>query len=213
VKRSWYAAMAVGLTLPLAACTPGSASQSAASSAGSTSAAPTTTAAADQRPFGAGCAQLPATGPGSLDDMSTAPAATAAGNAPLLTTLAKALEAAALVDTLNTTGNITVLAPSDTAFQALPAGTLDQLLGDVPRLTAVLTHHVVPGRRTPEQLTGRHATLDNDTVTITGTGEDLTISGDQTLSGRIAHVVCGDIPTANATVYVIDQVLKPQQLG
>jgi uncharacterized surface protein with fasciclin (FAS1) repeats len=213
VKRSWYAAMAVGLTVPLAACTPGSASRSAASSAGSTSPAPTTAAVADQRPFGAGCAQLPATGPGSLQDMSTAPAATAAGSAPLLTTLAKALEAAALVDTLNTTGNITVLAPSDTAFQALPAGTLDRLMADVPRLTAVLTHHVVPGRRTPQQLTGRHATLDNDSVTIAGTGEDLTISGDQTLSGRPAHVVCGDIPTANATVYVIDQVLKPQQPG
>jgi uncharacterized surface protein with fasciclin (FAS1) repeats len=213
VKRSWYAAMAVGLTVPLAACTPGSASRSTASSAGSATPAPTTAALPDQRPFGAGCAQFPATGPGSLQDLSTAPAATAAGSTPLLTTLAKALEAAALVDTLNTTGNITVLAPSDTAFQALPAGTLDRLMGDVPRLTAVLTHHVVPGRRTPQQLTGRHATLDNDSVTIVGTGEDLTISGDQTLSGRPAHVVCGDIPTANATVYVIDQVLKLQQPG
>jgi uncharacterized surface protein with fasciclin (FAS1) repeats len=213
VKRSWYAAMAVGLTVPLAACTPGGASNSAAGASSSPSAAPSTPAVTAGRPFGAGCAQLPATGPGSLQDMRTAPTAAAASTAPLLTTLAKALTAASLVDTLNTTDNITVLAPSNTAFQALPPGSLEKLVADVPRLTAVLTHHVVPGRRTPDQLAGRHATLDNDSVTIGGTGEALTISGDQTLSGQPAHVVCGDIPTANATVYVIDQVLKPQQLG
>jgi uncharacterized surface protein with fasciclin (FAS1) repeats len=216
LKCSWYAASAVGLTVLLAACTPGGTSNSANSAAGpssSPSAAPSTPAAATGRPFGAACAQLPATGPGSLQDMSRAPTATAASTDPLLTTLAKALTAATLVDTLNTTDNITVLAPSNTAFQALPDGALEKLMADVPRLTAVLTHHVVPGRRTPEQLTGRHATLDNDSVTIEGTGEGLTISGDQTLSGQPAHVVCGDIPTANATVYVIDQVLKPQQPG
>jgi uncharacterized surface protein with fasciclin (FAS1) repeats len=127
--------------------------------------------------------------------------------------LASALTAATLVDTLNSTGNITVLAPANTAFQALPPASLKKLMADVPRLTAVLTHHVIPGRLAPAQLSGRHPTLDNDTLTVTGSGSTLTISGDQTLTGQPAHVLCGDIPTTNATVYVIDQVLKPQHLG
>jgi uncharacterized surface protein with fasciclin (FAS1) repeats len=216
VKRGWCAAVVVGLAGTLAACNAGGTAGSSAPTSGArASGSPSVQAApppADQ-PFGPGCAQFPAGGPGSLPDMGTATTATAASRNPQLSTLVQALTAATLVDTLNSTGNITVLAPSNAAFQALPPASLKQLMGDVPRLTAVLTHHVIPGRLAPARFAGRHLTLDNDTVTVTGSGTELTISGDQTLSGQPAHVVCGDIQTANATVYVIDQVLKPPHLG
>lgn len=217
--RGVLLAVAVGLAVPLAACTDGGSSDAAAGSSpvptatGGTHPSPSAATVAAGQPVGAGCAQLPASGPGSLEDVAGLPAAQAAGRTPQLSTLVQALTAATLIDTLNSTENITVLAPSNAAFQALPADSLKQLVADVPRLTAVLTHHVIPGRRTPAQLTGRLTTLDNDSITVSGAGQDLTISGDQTLTGQPAHVVCGNIPTANATVYVIDQVLKPQHLG
>jgi uncharacterized surface protein with fasciclin (FAS1) repeats len=77
-------------------------------------------------------------------------------------------------------------------------------------LTTVLTHHVIPGRLTPEQLAGEHTTLAGDTVTIEGSGEDFSVAADQTVVGSTeASVICGNVQTANATVYIIDQVLAP----
>jgi uncharacterized surface protein with fasciclin (FAS1) repeats len=142
--------------------------------------------------------------------MGAAPVATAASSDPALSTLVQAVTKASLVDTLNTTGNITVFAPANSAFQAVPADQLNALLVDTARLTAVLTHHVVSGRLTPDRLAAQLTTLNNDRVTVQGSGQNVTISGDQTLSGQPAHVVCGNVQTANATVYIIDQVLKPQ---
>ena len=220
MKSGRYAALAIGLAVALAACTSGG-STGASSSDDASSSAPTVTgpspaapaATAADQPFGPGCAQFPASGPGSLADLRTALMVTGASRDPQLSTLVHALTAATLVDTLNSTGNITVLAPSDAAFQGLQPASLTKLMADVPRLTAVLTHHVIPGRLGPAQFAGRHTTLDNDSLTITGSRDAFTISGDQTVSGRPAHLICGNIPTANATVYVIDQVLKPQHLG
>jgi uncharacterized surface protein with fasciclin (FAS1) repeats len=77
------------------------------------------------------------------------------------------------------------------------------------RLTAVLTHHVIQGRLAPEQLAGTHTTLNNDEVTVEGSGDTFTIAGDATISQVDATVICGNVQTANATVYVIDQVLAP----
>jgi uncharacterized surface protein with fasciclin (FAS1) repeats len=124
-----------------------------------------------------------------------------------------AVTRASLVDTLDTTQNVTVFVPANSAFQAVPADQLTALLADTAKLTAVLTHHVVAGRLTPAQVTGRLTTLDNDTLTVTGSAQDAVISGDQTLSGQPAKIVCGNLQTANATIYIIDQVLKPQKLG
>jgi len=211
-------AVVAGLVLPLAACTSSgsSASSSTRSStaAGSSSSAAASAAAADpSRPVGAGCAQLPASGPGSLAALAAAPVVTGASGAPQLTTFVQAVTAASLVDTLNSTQNITVLAPANSAFQAVPPDQLAAAMADTAKLTAILTHHVVAGRLTPDQLTGTLTTLDNDKVTVEGSGSGLTISGDQTLSGQPAHLVCGNVQTANATVYVIDQVLKPLNAG
>ena len=110
---------------------------------------------------------------------------------------------AGLVDTLNSADGITVFAPTDDAFAQVPAKDLNALLADKPALTKVLTYHVVPGQLTPAQLAGTHETLEGEELTIEGSGEDFTVG-----SGG-ASVLCGNIPTENATVYVIDSVLMP----
>ena len=95
----------------------------------------------------------------------------------------QAVTAANLVDTLNTTHDITVLAPANPAFEAIPAGRpATRCWPTRAQLTAVLTHHVIPGRLTPEQLAGTHTTLNNDEVTIEGSGESFTIAGEGTVS-------------------------------
>lgn len=206
--RGGLLAAAACLVAPLAACTSGSSASSSAASSTTSSAAPTSSAAVDaSAPVGAGCSQLPAA---TLQAMGTLPVVTAASSAPQLSSLVQALTTASLVDTFNTTSNITVFAPANSAFQAAPPDQMKALAADTAKLTAVLTHHIVAGRLTPDRLTGQLTTLDNDRLTVTGSGAGLTISGDQTLSGQPAHLVCGNLQTANATVYVIDQVLKPQ---
>jgi uncharacterized surface protein with fasciclin (FAS1) repeats len=205
-----------GLALTMTACgsdepAASTGSGSSSSAAESTSMAPETTEAmAAGENFGPGCSAVPADGPGSFQGMSTAPVATAASANPVLSTLVQAVTAANLVDTLNTTQDITVLAPANPAFEAVPADALNGLLADQAMLTTVLTHHVIPGRLTPEELAGEHATVAGDTVTIEGSGEDFTIAGDATIVGSTpASVICGNVQTANATVYIIDQVLAP----
>ena len=210
--RGVLMAAASMLALTLSACGSDDASGSSASSdtsASSSDAANSSAMPASDKPFGAGCSAVPAEGAGSFTGMAADPVATAASNNPALSTLVKAVTAASLVDTLNTTQNITVLAPANGAFEAVPADALNALLGNTPQLTAVLTHHVIPGRLTPEQLPGTHTTLNNDEVTIEGSGENLTIAGGGTVVGMQASVICGNVQTANATVYIIDQVLKP----
>jgi uncharacterized surface protein with fasciclin (FAS1) repeats len=152
--------------------------------------------------FGAACDAVPAEGDGSFVGMATEPVATAASANPLLSTLVAAVTAADLGDTLNSADGITVFAPVNDAFAAFPKKDLNALLKDKETLTAVLTHHVVAGQLTPEDLAGEHETLNGDMVTVEGSGEDFTVDGD-------AAVICGNVPTANATVYIVDAVLMP----
>ncbi|KAB7745143.1 fasciclin domain-containing protein [Nostocoides sp. F2B08] len=153
-------------------------------------------------PFGPGCAAVPADGAGSFDGMSTDPVATAASNNPLLSQLVAAVGEAGLGDTLNTTEDITVFAPTDDAFAAVPQETLDAAFADPSGLlTTVLTNHVVPERLSPDMLAGDHETLAGTTITVEGSGEEFTVGE--------AAIVCGNVQTANATVYIIDQVLLP----
>ena len=212
---------AATLLLGLAACTGGGSAGSAAgsgSSAAPSASAPATDASTAAptvpgQPFGTGCGTVPPTGPGSWAAMATAPVAAAAATHPELASTARAVTTANLADSLDSQQSVTVLAPVNAAWQAIPADQVNALMADMPRLTAVLTHHVLQGRLGPDKLAGEHTTLDNDAVTIEGSGQRFTISAAQTLSGKPATVVCGNVQTANATVYFIDQVLKPKTGG
>jgi uncharacterized surface protein with fasciclin (FAS1) repeats len=156
------------------------------------------------QPFGAACSAVPKTGKGSFDGMSSDPVATAASNNPLLSTLVTAVKAAGLVDTLNNAEDITVFAPTNDAFKDMDQATLKKALGDKKLLTSVLTAHVVSGRLTPADLAGSHQTLNKDAkITVEGSGEDFTVNGN-------AMVLCGNVQTANATVYIVDSVLLPK---
>jgi uncharacterized surface protein with fasciclin (FAS1) repeats len=191
----------LGMALLGAACS----SNDTGSSAGQAPAAPSTTASSmASGPFGAACSAVPASGAGSLEALAQDPVATAASNTPELSTLVTAVKQAGLVDTLNSAQGITVFAPTNDAFSALPEATLDKALGDPDGLlTTVLTYHVVQGQLAPDQLAGSHKTLQGGTLQVTGSGEDFKVNGN-------SGVVCGNIKTANATVYLIDQVLLPQ---
>ncbi|MCZ2827769.1 fasciclin domain-containing protein [Modestobacter sp. VKM Ac-2986] len=192
----------------LAACT-GSADDAGGAAAVNSTAGPSTAVGATT-PRGPGCAMFPAAGPGSPGELAATPVAGAVGTNPQLSTLTAAVLTANLVDVVNSRQDVTVLAPSDAAFDALGADALPALLADVPRLTTVLTHHVIAGRLTADQLPGEHRTLNGDTVTIAGPPDAPTVAAGQTLAGSApAALVCGDVPTANATVHVIDQVLAP----
>lgn len=155
-------------------------------------------------PFGPACADVPADGAGSFDGMSQDPVATAASNNPELSTLVDLVTLANLGDTLNTTEDITVFAPANAAFEALPAETVEAVQADPEGLlTTVLTYHVVPERIAPEDLAGTFTTLQGAELTVEGSGEEFTVGADA------ANVVCGNVQTANATVYIIDGVLMP----
>jgi uncharacterized surface protein with fasciclin (FAS1) repeats len=153
-------------------------------------------------PFGPGCAGVPTEGEGSVEGMADDPVATAASNNPLLKTLVAAVTEAGLVDTLNSADALTVFAPTDDAFAMIPEKDLNALLADKKALTTVLTHHVVAGQLSPEDVAGEHETLAGDMITVEGSGEDFTAEG--------AAVVCGNVSTTNATVYVIDSVMMPK---
>lgn len=215
LSRAALTAVVAALALTATACTSGSSNAGSGSTSArrSSPAAGTAPGPASGQPFGSGCAAVPAQGPGSFAGMSGVPVVTAAAAEPQLSGLVRAVTAANLADSLDSQQNVTVFAPVDTAFQAIPPDQLNALLADVPRLTALLTHHVVQGRLSPGDLPGKHTTLDNDTVTVEGSGQKFTVPGAQTMSGRPATVVCGNVRTANATVYFIDQVLKPQTTG
>jgi uncharacterized surface protein with fasciclin (FAS1) repeats len=158
-------------------------------------------AAADT--FGPGCSAIPTSGAGSFNGMATEPVATAASANPLLTTLVAAVGQAGLVDTLNSAEGLTVFAPTDDAFGKIPKKDLDGVLADKDLLTTILTHHVIAGQLSPEQVAGTHETLAGDELVVEGSGDAFTVGKES------AAVLCGNIPTANATVYVIDSVLMP----
>ena len=157
---------------------------------------------------GAGCADYAEAnpeGPGSVEAMAMEPVATAASNNPLLTTLTSAVSGGVnpevdLVDTLNS-GEYTVFAPIDDAFAQIDEATMQSLQTDADLLTGILTYHVVEGQAAPDQVVGEHTTLNGAQLEVTG--DELMVNG--------AGVVCGGVQTENATVYLIDQVLIPEE--
>ena len=120
-------------------------------------------------------------------------------------TLVAAVQAAGLVETLKGPGPFTVFAPTDAAFAALPAGTVDNLLLPENRdqLTAILTYHVVPGKVMSSDLAGKM------TSAATVQGEAVDIDATMGVKVESANVVSADIETSNGVIHVIDSVLIP----
>jgi uncharacterized surface protein with fasciclin (FAS1) repeats len=198
---------AVALTAT-ACSSSGSSSAAAPASSAPASSMPASSAAASApasttADFGPGCSSVPKSGAGSFTGMATAPVATAASANPVLSTLVAAVKKAGLVDTLNSASNITVFAPDNAAFAKIPAATLNSVLANKAELTKILTYHVVSGRYTPAQLAAGTPlkTLEGAMVTPALMGSTYEINS--------ADVVCGNVGTANATVYIINSVLMP----
>lgn len=126
-----------------------------------------------------------------------------AAGAGSFNTLVAAVQAAGLVDTLKGDGPFTVFAPTDDAFAALPEGTVEALLGDIPTLTAILTYHVVPGKVMSTDLSDgmMAATVNGQEITI-GVGSGVTVDG--------ANVIQADVEASNGVIHVIDAVILPQ---
>ncbi|MEQ9823656.1 MAG: fasciclin domain-containing protein [Puniceicoccaceae bacterium] len=119
-------------------------------------------------------------------------------------TLVAAVQAAGLVDTLKGKGPFTVFAPTDEAFAALPAGTLESLLKpeNKDKLVGILTYHVVPGKVMAADVKNMEATTVNgQTATVVVSGSGVQIEG--------ANVVKTDIKTSNGVIHVIDKVMLP----
>jgi uncharacterized surface protein with fasciclin (FAS1) repeats len=117
-------------------------------------------------------------------------------------TLVAAVTAAGLVDTLKSEGPFTVFAPTDDAFAALPEGTVEALLADIPALTAILTYHVVPGKVMSTDLS-------DGMTAATVQGEMITIDLSDGVMVNDATVVAADIETSNGVIHVIDKVILP----
>jgi uncharacterized surface protein with fasciclin (FAS1) repeats len=120
-------------------------------------------------------------------------------------TLAAAVTAAGLVDTLKGAGPFTVFAPTDEAFAKLPAGTIEALLADIPKLTAILTYHVVAGKVMAADVVGLNG---KSAKTVNGAEVAISTDGGVKLNG-VSNVVKTDIECTNGVIHVIDTVILP----
>ncbi len=176
-RRIAAVALAAVATLTLAACS--------SSSSTATSSSPAASTPAESSPAAAG----------TIVDV-------AAGN-PDFTTLVAAVEAAGLVETLSGEGPFTVFAPTNAAFEALPAGLLDKLLlpENSETLTKILTYHVVASKVMAADVTaGPVPTVE---------GSELTITTDGGVKVDNANVTATDVEASNGVIHVIDAVLVP----
>ena len=206
--------LAIAAAIALSACSPMSSGsttteETTAPPAAEETMAPETEMDPAANLVGAGCAgyaEAVPDGEGSVAGMAEDPVATAASNNPILTTLTAAVSGKLnpkvdLVDTLNGS-EFTVFAPTDDAFAKIDPATIETLKTDDALLSKILTYHVVPGKISPDEIVGTHATVQGGSVTVTGTKDALKVDD--------ANVVCGGVMTANATVYMVDSVLMPK---
>ncbi|WP_433119261.1 fasciclin domain-containing protein [Micromonospora sp. CA-246542] len=208
MKRRLFASVGVIAVLALSACGGTDSGDSASGAPSMSASAPMASASPStimSGQFGSGCAAVPtdASNPGSFEAMAKVPVATAASGNPLLSTLVTAVQKAKLVDSLNGAQGVTVFAPTNDAFAKIPKADLDKVLADDALLKKILTYHVVPTQLSPDTLAGTHKTLQGGDLEVTGSGSSFTVNG-------TSMVVCGNVSTANATVYIVDTVLMPK---
>lgn len=157
------------------------------------------------QPFGEPCATVPA----GYAATSEQPVSAAIAGEPLLSNLDVVLQQSGLGPELDAAPALTVLAPVDAAVEVLPRDTyaLD-LTG--PRLAPLLAHHVLDVRLPAEQLAPGQDTRNGDRVTVEQADGVVRVPADGTLLGQVPATVCGTLETANATVLLVDQVLRPR---
>jgi uncharacterized surface protein with fasciclin (FAS1) repeats len=118
-------------------------------------------------------------------------------------TLVAAVKAAGLAETLSSKGPFTVFAPTDEAFAKLPAGTVDALLKDIPKLKAILTYHVVSGAVMAKDVkTGMVKTVNGGSLDVKASSAGVMVDG--------AKVVAADVKASNGVIHVIDTVVLPK---
>ena len=160
-----------------------------------------------RRTFGAACGKIPRTGKGSRRWLASVPVVTAASHYPLLTDLAHAAKVAGLAAKLNSASAVTLFAPDNSAFRALGRGNYNTLMANKADLAEVLKYHVVTGRVTPAELAERRplTTLTGLPVHPAKSRNVYKVNGVQ--------VICGNLRTANATIYIVNGVLNMSAAG
>ena len=198
--------IAAAIALAVTACATTSSTSSATSATSATSphaaASPSEPMTETAATIGTDCGMIPAVGMGSMHAMAMDPVVVAASHNPLIATLAAEIGKARLTASLDSAKNITVFAPDNEAFRMLTQHDMAMMSG-MDELAKVLKYHVVSGRITPAELASG--------MTLT------TLEGSQLKTSKMgsvyevnnADVTCGNLHTANATVYIISAVLIP----
>jgi uncharacterized surface protein with fasciclin (FAS1) repeats len=152
--------------------------------------------------FGMDCGMVPATGMGSFHSMSMDPVVTAAAHNPLLSKLAADIKTAGLTTDLNSMRTFTLFAPENAAFSKLPASAM-AMMHSATELAKILKYHVVAGHITVAELASGKPlkSLEGSVLRPSKMGSVYEVNS--------ADVICGNIQTANATVYIINKVLEP----
>lgn len=195
--------IAVALAVTAAACASTSSTTSAPPAASQHAAAsPSASMTESADTIGTDCGMIPESGMGSMHGMAMDPVVTAASHDPLTTTLAAEVRKAGLTSALNSAGNITVFAPDNEAFKMLTAHDMSMMSG-MQELAKILKYHVVAGRITPAELASGTTltTLEGSTLKTSKMGSTYEVNN--------AVITCGNLHTANATVYIINTVLMP----
>jgi uncharacterized surface protein with fasciclin (FAS1) repeats len=196
------AATAGALALTAAACGSSATPSAAAPATSAHPSASMTEPAATAGMIGTDCGMIPAAGMGSTHGMMTDPVVTAASHNPLITTLAAEIKKAGLTSTLDSMASITVFAPDNAAFKNLTTHDMT-MMSSTAELAKILKYHVVSGHITPAQIASGKplTTLEGSTLTPSKMGAVYEVNN--------ADVTCGNLHTANATVYIINKVLMP----
>ena len=190
MKRS-IALLVPALAIAIAACSAAASPSAVPTTAPTPTPAPTTAAAPSAAPSASAAAM-------AKDIVQTA---TEAGSFKTLLTAAKA---AGLVETLQGKGPFTVFAPTDAAFAALPAGTLDGLLKDPAALKKILLYHVVSGAVTADKVVGL-----TSATSVEGSPIVIAVKGGTVYLNDSAKVVTPDVMASNGVIHVIDKVILP----
>ena len=201
-------AIVVAFAMTVAACstatssTTSAPSSSAAAPGAASAASPSESMTETAATIGNDCGMIPATGMGSMHGMEMDPVVTAASHNPLITTLAAEITKAGLASTLDSASGITVFAPDNQAFKNLTAHDMAMMAGQA-ELGRILKYHVARGRITPEELASGMTlpTLEGSPLHTAKMGSTYEVNN--------AAITCGNLHTANATVYIINAVLMP----